>query len=289
VYPLRGRRALAGFFLLVSFCLSSCLVRRRTITPTGKRDNRPLLKATKDELIARIRSISDPIQSFSMKVDMSPSIGNLYGGEITDYPTIAGYILFRRPDDIRFIGLDLVVHSTAIDMVSSGNSFRVWIPAKNQFIEGKNDAPAVSQNKLENLRPVAFLTSLLINPPDPGQVRTVLEDDTNETKAVYILMMIRTIGDDLRLVRNLYFDRHSLQISRQKTFDLNGYITSDTTYSNWKSYSGVQFPSLIDIQRPQDGYELLLTVTNLKFNTPEVTAEKFLLNQPPGAKVKVLQ
>jgi outer membrane lipoprotein-sorting protein len=31
-----------------------------------------------------------------------------------------------------------------------------------------------------------------------------------------------------------------------------------------------------------------LTVLDMKMNTPEVTAEKFVLNQPPGATVKTL-
>jgi hypothetical protein len=157
---LRARRDLALIFVVATFSSTSCLVRTRTVAPPGKTANRPLLKATKDELIQRIHSVSDPIQSFTMKIDMAPSIGNLYGGKVTDYPEISGYILYRKPDEIRVIGLDPVVHSTAFDMLSKGNEFRVLIPSRNQFIEGLNDAPANSPNKLENLRPVAFLTSL---------------------------------------------------------------------------------------------------------------------------------
>jgi hypothetical protein len=43
------------------------------------------------------------------------------------------------------------------------------------------------------------------------------------------------------------------------------------------------------MQRPIDGYELVLTVTDLKINAPEVTADRFVLNQPPNAKVRVLK
>jgi hypothetical protein len=174
--------------------------------------------------------------------------------------------------------------------VSIGNDFRVSIPLKDLFLEGRNDAPpSSSQNKLENLRPAAFLTALLIKPPDPKTDLTLLEDDTNETKAVYILMMVERSGDDLKPVRNVYFDRYTLDIARQKTFDPDGYITSDTTYLNWKEYGGRKFPGLIDIQRPKDGYEVILTVMDLKLNTPEVTAEKFVLNPPPGAQVRTLK
>jgi hypothetical protein len=285
-----AQRRFAFLVLFFWMTLSACLVRRRTVAPPGKQiQNKPLLKATKEELIKRIHGVSDPIHSFNMKADMSPSIGSLYGGQVTDYPTITSYVLFLRPDLIRVIGLDPVVHSTAFDMVSTGNEFRVSIPSRSQFIEGQNDAPATSQNKLENLRPVAFLSALMIEPPDEKTDLTVLEDDTNESKAVYILMTLERDGDRLRLVRNVYFDRYTLDISRQKTFDNEGYIKSDTKYAGWKNYNGIQFPSSIDIQRPQDGYELVLAVSDLKFNTPDVAAEKFVLNQPTGAQIKVLK
>jgi hypothetical protein len=186
------------------------------------------------------------------------------------------------------IGLDPVVHSTILDMASIENDFRVSIPTKSLFIEGKNDAPATSENKLENLRPVAFRNSLLIEPPAPN-LATLLEDDTNETKAVYIIFSIRRDGDDLHLVRNIYFDRYALDISRQKTFDDSGNITSDTIYSNWKNFGGIRFPSTIDIQRPLDGYELVLTVLDLKLNKADTTDDKFVLNPAPNQHVRVLK
>lgn len=283
------RGSLALLFALLSLSASSCLVRRRVVPPPGMpKENRPLLTATKDELIERIHRATDTIQSFTIKADMAPSVGQLYGGKVTDYATITGFVLFHRPDDIRVIGQDPVIHSTLFDMVSIGNDFRVSLPTKNQFVEGANDAPATSKNKLENLRPAAFLTSLLIMPPDPAKDLTVMENDTNESKAVYILFVLRRDGDALRLIRNIYFDRYTLDINRQKTFDANGDTTSDTKYAAWKSFNGILFPTDIDIQRPQDGYELALTVLDMKIDTPEVTAEKFVLNQPPGTQLRIL-
>jgi outer membrane lipoprotein-sorting protein len=279
---------LSGLLCFAVVLSSSCLVRRRTVPSPGKpKVNLPLLLATKAELIERIHQASDPIQSFTIKADMSPSVGQLYGGQVTDYATITGFFLFRRPDDIRIIGQDPVIHSTLFDMVSTGNNFRVSLPTKSQFVIGANDAPATSKNKLENLRPAAFLTSLMIMPPQAGDL-TLMEDDTNETKAVYIVQVIHQAGEQLLLMRNIYFDRYTLEINRQKTFDGAGYIKSDTKYSEWRTFNGIRFPTLIDVQRPQDGYELILTVLDMKINTPEVTAEKFVLNQPPGATVRML-
>jgi len=263
---------------------SGCFVRHRTVPAPAAAQNRPLLTATGDDLIARIHRVSDPIQSFDLRADMSPSVGQLYGGELTDYATVRAYVLFKRPDEIRVIGLDPVVHTkTIFDMVSEGNLFRVSIPVKDQFYVGHNNAPPSSKNKLENLRPTAFLTSLMIAPPDPSD-RILLEEDTDETKAEYILLLIRQQEGRLHLVRSLYFDRYTLNIVRQKTFDDSGEIVSETRYSEWKDYDRVLFPSMIVIRRPKDGYEVTMTVISVKFN-PDLTEQQFALEQPPGSRV----
>ncbi len=280
----RGFGVAAASILALSFS-SSCLVRTRTVVPRGQHPNKPLLTANKQELLDIIHRLADPIHSFSIKVDMSPSVGGVFGGKVTDYPTIHGFILFRRPDQIRVIGLDPVVHSTILDMVSMGNDFRVSIPTKSLFIQGANDAPATSKNKLENLRPIAFLNSLLINPAAPGEV-AILEDDSDETAAIYKLIFVARDGDDLQLRRTVYFDRYTLDISRQRTFDRTGHVSSETKYQGWALQDGVRFPTVIDMARPQDGYALTLDVTEFKLNPTDLTDEKFVLTAPPNFQIR---
>ncbi len=219
---------------------------------------------------------------------MSPSVGSLYAGEVKDYATLGGYILFRRPNEIRVLAQDPVVSSTVVDMVSSRNDFRVYIPSKNWFIEGKNDAPRTSKNRLENLRPEAFLNSLIMNPPDSKEDFTVLQEDTNERQSEYILLIIRRDVSNPWLVRTIHFDRRNLDIFRQETYDPSGSVISDTRYSGWKLYDGVSFASSIDIKRPQDHYEVMLEVVSLRMNPPDVTPDKFILNQPPGTELQHL-
>lgn len=263
---------------------SGCFVRKRVVVAQGQpAPNRPVLVATKGELLARIRNFSAPIESFNMKADMSPSVGSVNGGELTDYATIRAYVLFRRPEEIRVLGLDPVVHSSTIfDMVSNGSSFRVFIPSRNNFIQGNDDSPPNSKNKLENLRPGAFLNALVMAPPEPQDL-TVLEDDTDPTKAVYLILILRQEGGQLRLMRSVSFNRYTLEIIRQRTFAPSGAILSETHYSDWKAYNGISYPASITIRRPQDGYEVSMAVVELKFNTPDVTPDKFVLDQPSGS------
>jgi hypothetical protein len=280
---IKARRA--AFLIAAALGSSACLVQHRVVPGPGKVRNRPLLSATKDELIERVHRVSDPIQSFNLRADMAPSVGALYGGELTDYATIRALVLFRRADDIRVIGLDPVVHAkTIFDMVSMGNVFRVSIPSKSEFYVGDNNAPPSSKNKLENLRPTAFLNSLIVEPPQASD-RTLLQNDTDETKAVYIVYLIREDQGQLHLSRAVYFDRYTLEINRQKTFDGSGEIISETRYADWKDYDGGRFPSEIVIHRPKDGYEVTMTVVSLKINPPDLTEAQFALEQPPGSKL----
>jgi hypothetical protein len=284
------RRNLAAILALAFAVLPACLVRRREIAPAVVRQNQPLLTATKEELIQRVHDTFDPIQSFLMRADLSPSVTNASKGAAMDYATVGAYILFRKPDDIRVIGQDPVLHSTIFDMVSTGMEFHVYIPRGNRFLVGSNDMPGTSKNKLENLRPAAFLTALMIYPPDPATNVTLLENDTGDGKAIYILLIAQREGDQFLLRRNVYFARDTLQITRQKTFDASGAIFSDTEYSDWKPYSsGIVFPAEIDIRRPQDDYEVQLEISSLEVNTAQVTPDKFILNQPPGTNPEQLK
>lgn len=274
---------------LAAMLLESCFVQHRTTAPPGHVTNRPLLTATKEQLIARIHQAFDPIRSFSMRADMSPSVGKLYGGALTDYATVRTYVLFLRPDDIRVLGLDPVLHSSTIfDMVSAGSEFRVYIPSKSRFIEGDNNTPPDSKNPLENMRPTAFLNSLIVAPPAVSDT-TLLEDDTDESKAVYILFMASAEGGQLRLTRAVYFDRYTLSIVRQKVFTPTGAILGEAHYSDWKPYGEISYPSVISIQRPIEGYELTMTLVDMTVNPADLTQSKFVLSQPPGTQLTVLK
>lgn len=289
--PSASRVARALCLCLALLTLNSCLVRHRLITrqgKPGKQSKQTLIVATKEDLEQHIRARYDSFESFSATVDMTPSVGSVYKGEITEYKDILGYILFRKPDEVRIIGKYPLVRSTAFDMASDGKEFRIYLPSKNRFLEGSNEAPATSPNKLENLRPEAFASSLVIRPVDEKTEFSVLLDFTDEDNAIYFLVIMqRTSQGDPRALRSIWFDRLSLRIVRQETFDAKGLITSDTRYSEWQSYSGVPFPKKIDINRPEDGYGVVMEVTKLDMNPP-LTDDKFMLKQPEGTQRQVL-
>jgi outer membrane lipoprotein-sorting protein len=129
---------------------------------------------------------------------------------------------------------------------------------------------------------------MMIRPIDPATEHSMLVDDTDEDHAVYILLVF---GNDSKgnavPLRSIWFDRVDLSITRQEIYAPNSNILSDTRYSDWTIYSGINFPKSIDINRPIDGYGVSLDVVNMKMNVP-VTDQQFVLQQPPGTTLQTI-
>ncbi len=141
---------------------------------------------------------------------------------------------------------------------------------------------------MENLRPEAFLSSMLIRPWDPKTESIMLKDDTDEDNALYRLEFNVKASDGTPVPsREVWFDREDLSIARQKIYDAKGNILSDTSYSKWQTYSGVPFPVHIDINRRMDGYGVAIEIVKMEMNK-ELTNAQFVLEQPEGSELKVI-
>jgi outer membrane lipoprotein-sorting protein len=291
--PNSHRRVPVILVLFLGLTSSSCLYTKRVILRHNKKVSAAtapvLMTATAEQLNDRIATLYNAINSFSATVDMTPSVGSVYTGSITEIKDVRAYIRFRKPAEIRITGLYPVIRSTAFDMVSNGMTFRVLLPSKNLFVEGANSAPADSKNKLENLRPEAFLSSMLIRPNDPETEIPGLVDQTDEDDALYILYFLRKNpkpGQD-PIARAVWFDRIDLSIVRQTVYDEMGSLLSDTRYSKWQPYAGVLFPAHVDINRPKDGYGVALDIVGMQMN-PSLTDDKFVLNRPDGSQLRLI-
>jgi len=255
----------------------------------------PLKQATEAELVGRINSEAAKIKTLSASVDISTAVGGWTKGKVTQYQSISGYILVRKPQMLRMIGLLPVVHNRAFDMVSNGQTFELSIPAKNRFIVGRNDVTTHNTNQpQENLRPQHILDALLLHEIDPSDEIAVLENsyeaaiDPKKKKEVqqpdYVITVIHRGDAGWYLSRKIVFSRTDLEPHEQIIYDKNGYIASDVHYGRFTEHDGMEFPSDIDIWRPQEEYAIDLTVRKLTLNQP-LADEQFALEQPTGAQV----
>jgi len=268
------------------------LFRTRIVEP--RTSTAKLQTATKQELVNRINQEAASIKTLNATVDIDTSIGGEKKGKVTDFQEIRGYILVRKPDTLRMIGLFPIVRNTAFDMVSDGNRFKLSIPAKNKFYIGSAEVTNPSSNALENLRPQVIYNALFLPQIDADQEIVVMENDTetvvdNKTKKLveqpdYVIDIIRRTGNDWYVARKIVFERVNLVPHRQIIYNSTGDVATEATYQVYKDYNGVSFPNVIEINRPQEEFSIRLTVVKLTINEP-LRDDQFALQQPPGSQV----
>jgi outer membrane lipoprotein-sorting protein len=284
------RRLPAAILLicLMSTALSSCLARRRLITRKATNGKTPpnLQVASEESLMESIVRQYNAVHDFSATVDMTPALGSAEKNQITEYKDVTGYILFRKPTNIRIIGLYPVLRSKAFDMTSDGSAFKLFLPSRNLFLVGRNEVTKLSANKIENLRPQYFLDAMLVRPVDLKNNKVLLENMTDEDGAYYILHEIHEgPNGQLHIKRTIWFNRLDLLMARQLIFDDSGNILTDARYSEWKPFDNVPFPKHIDFNRPHDEIGLVLDVVKMDINKG-VSDDKFVLEQPEGTKLQ---
>ena len=288
---LRSRLTSALLVALVVYPLGGCLFRTRKVD--RQVSSAPLKSATQQGLIEYVNSQAAKIQSMQATVDINTSVGDQKNGRVTDYQEIRGYVLARKPAMLRMKGLLPVVRNTAFDMVSDGRTFKVWIPPKNKFVMGTNSEGGFQPEKrLENLRPQAIYDALLLREIGPDEIavlengyETVLDAKKHRVdQPDYELAVIRTGPNGWYLSRKISFSRTELHPHRQLIYDQQGNVITDAKYDKYSEYDGIEFPSTIEIERPQEDYDITLSIVKLELNKP-LKDDQFALEQPPGAEV----
>ena len=281
-----------GPLLLAVLSTSACVLRTRPVEDQYSKV--PLKESTQQGLIDSINQQAKAIQSLKATVDIDTSVGGMRKGHYTDYKEIRGYVLARKPDALHMVGLMPIVRTTAFDMVSDGRDFKLWIPAKNRFVMGKNEVgtPNIDQ-PMENIRPQNIYEALLIQHVDADSEIAVLENgyeilhDSKGRRILqddYELTIIQKYDKGWRLARKIIFERTDLKPHRQYIYSEDGKVATDAHYAEYKDYDGFSFPSRIEIYRPQEEYDITLNMLKVDINQP-LKDDQFVLEQPSGAVV----
>ena len=165
---------------------------------------------------------------------------------------------------------------------------------QNKFYVGSAEVIHPSTNALENLRPQVIYNALFLPQIDGPTRLRCMENDTEtvvdaKTKKLveqpdYVIDIIRRTGNDWYIARKILFERVHLVPHRQIIYDVKGEVTTEATYQVYKDYSGVTFPNVIEINRPQEEYSIRLTVEKLAMNEP-LRDDQFALQQPAGSQL----
>jgi hypothetical protein len=277
---------------LIVLPLTGCVFRTRPVEDSYSKT--PLKESSQQGLIDSINEQAEAIHSLKATVDIDTSAGGIKKGHVTDYKEIRGYVLARKPDYLHMIGLMPIVRTTAFDMVSNGQQFKLWIPPKNRFVIGLNQVATPNTDQpMENIRPQNIYEALLIRPINPETEVAVLENDyetLHDAKGHrilqedYELTVIQKYDKGWRLARKIIFGRVDLKPHRQFIYDESGKVATDSRYAEYKDFNGVNFPSRIEIFRPQEEYDITLNMLKVEINQ-NLTDDQFTLQQPAGADV----
>lgn len=273
---------------------SGCSVSHKTVVrPSGT----PVVfqTATKDELIARYNRQAEAITSINAAVEMQLTAGSVYTGLIEQYHQVNGFILGEKPSSIRVIGQAPIVGKNIFDMVSDGQTFRIFIPSKGKFIVGPANLERAAAKPIERLRP-QHLTDALLWPATPGGVPVLYEEATEANSHYYVLTVVRpeqsaagtnatgSSAPDWEIAQKIWFDQVDLNVARIETYEAGGKVSSDIRCRRWAASGALAFPREIVLSRPGDDYELRIGIKRLTLNEP-IAADRFVLDQPPGTEL----
>src|SRR6202162_5327020 len=297
IQRLRGRTTLKLSSLavwialtLVAALVCGCSVSQKTVVKPGNAPA-PLLTASKADLIGRYNQQAQSVTSLNAGVSMKLTAGSAYSGVIEQYHEINGFVLAAGPANIRVIGQAPVVGKNIFDMVSNGEKFDIYIPSKNEFIEGPDNLTRQPSKPIENLRPQHLVNALLWE-PIPAGAPVLFEEASEGPGHFYILTAIRAPSSEDATNRSaagssnweisckIWFDRTNLQIVRVENFISSGKVASDVHYSNWLAVAAspgasqasataasadsamatLSYPRQIVISRSGDDYQLEIEI-----------------------------
>ena len=258
-------------------------------------------EATRDELLDAYNQMARGLKTLNATVELKPTAGSKYSGVIDEYHEVKAFLLVARPAEIRMIGQAPVIGKTVFDMASDGETFRVSIPSKNKFLLGAVATEKLSSKPIENLRPQHLVEALLW--PEIRKEEAVTLREFNDEKGRYYVLTVLRGGYQVEVLREIWFDRSDLLVSRMEAFGPKGALLSDVALGDWQALDhgappsrgmpdpgtppagGVRsFPRAIRINRPHDDYTLDLQITKITVNE-DIPADRFQLEQPAGTEL----
>jgi hypothetical protein len=279
--------------LLIPILLTGC-----SLLPTTRKlpvPKAPVLTQylTPEELVERLNQRWAAINTLTAKVEFRASVSKTKEGVATDYPSVEGHILMRKPESLRVVGQMIGIR--VFDMASDGQCFTLSIPHEDKVIKGCGAAKVKSKNTWENLRPGFFFDAMLVRGLDPDDLYSRVSDsETVEDTArkhlftvpEYVLTISRRKAGSQQLtpLRVVTFHRDDLQPYQQDIYDNEGTLETEVFYQGYQDFEGGKFPSTVTIKRPLEEIQIVLTIEDVKENQT-LPDDQFVVPLPAGSKI----
>jgi outer membrane lipoprotein-sorting protein len=293
----RIRRAWTPFLALPAVLLSGCLFTTRKLPVP--RAPQVMQTASGEELVEQLNKRWDALQSLNVRVQIQASVTNAKKSEATDFTSIRGIILMRKPEMVRVLGQLPVIGTKAFDMASYGKTFTLVVPPKSTAYKGSNTQPPKGTTGLQSMRPSLFFDAMFVRGIGPNDEYTKTADtDTQEDPAKKHLLLIpeyilsvmrpRPGSHELQPLRVIHFHREDLLPYQQDLYDEHNNLETQIVYGRYVPFGDNNYPSTITIKRPMEQYQVVLSVEKVTENMP-LTDDQFQIKIPEGTKVQTIE
>jgi outer membrane lipoprotein-sorting protein len=296
---MRDLKVLSTLVMLMTAGLTGCLSTTRVVLKTQAPD---VFQTESVEQVEKDVSDRDAaVKTLNAQVLIIATTGGSKEGKVKEYTSFKGYIFVQKPADLRVILQLPLIGSSALDMVSDGETFTLKRASShgNIWMQGSDKITQPSKNGLENLRPAVFLDSLLVPGVKPDEFVTltestrVIQPDGRRKDAIsepdYDLHILKKkSGNVLQVERVVRINRITMLPFQQDIYDDKGQIETEATYGKYQTFGDQPFPTEIDIRRPMDEYSLKIDVTKLTLNK-ELPDDQFELQIRPGMTVQKME
>jgi len=251
-----------------------------------------------EELVDQLNKRWVGVNALTATVEIQATVLKTGEGVAKDFPSCRGFILMRKPDNLRVVAQYFGVR--IFEISSDGSRFTLSIPQKSKAIEGSNKLAKRSTNQLENLRPGFFFDAMIVRGLEPDDFYSVIADTETVEDAQkkhlyavpeYVLSITRhNPGSHIDIpVRVVTFHREDLLPYQQDLYDAKGNLETEVFYAKYKDFGGSQYPSVVTIKRPIEGIQLVMTVERVVENPdPPLTDGQFQIKLAEGTKVQHL-
>uniref|UniRef100_E6QLN6 Uncharacterized protein n=1 Tax=mine drainage metagenome TaxID=410659 RepID=E6QLN6_9ZZZZ len=277
-------------------CVSMFTSKRRLPVPVAPA---VVQTVTSEQLVAQMNERWEKFESMTATVDIVASHLLEKQGEAMDYPSFRANLLIRKPEMLRILGKAPLVQTPMFDLGSDGKEFRLSVPPKNKAYEGRSDEKGTSPHWYENLRPGFLFRAFVVRGlAEDEYYSTIAETLTEEDAAKrhllvrpeYVLSIVRRKASSHALipVRVVRFDRETLLPTEQDLYGDNGNLETQVVYGPYQDFDGIKYPGTILLKRPQEAYQLSITVERVTANPP-LDDEQFQVKFPTGVTPKILK
>jgi hypothetical protein len=198
----------------------------------------------------------------------------------------------RAPDKVRMTAIIPFSERSGFDMASDGSKFRLLVPVDHdrEFLVGSVDAPAVSPNPRENLRPQPLIDALLWS---NGTLTGATEGEpANHLPRILTIQLPKLRG--VQRTAKVEFDLKSGTVASLSIYGPRGWLIGQVRYSDWEEVpnqgnggAAACYPRRIALEQPEEHLLLDIRILQIDLN-PSIPEESFRLNPPRGVPVTKL-